>query len=113
MDKLLNKLKEYLQMESEISLEEFANYYQETIDYLNENFDNLEKEDSLKGRYIVTILALNAGDRSKRKDKNAKKYKKMWEKSRLWADAFDYRLKQMGMTQDEIDASHEQYNSEV
>lgn len=113
MEKIFDQLRSYLQMEEEISLEEFSAYYKEVLEFLKENFDQLDKEDSIKGRYIMSILALNAGDRSKRKDANAKKFKKMWEKSQLWADAFNYRLLKMGMTQQEIDELHEQLNEDV
>ncbi|MBS4025839.1 MAG: hypothetical protein KGZ96_09225 [Clostridia bacterium] len=113
METHLVQLKEYLKLDSEISHEEFAAYYNDVISFLQDNFDCLEKEDSLKGRYIMKIVALNAGDRSKRKDKYAKKFKKTLEKAQLWADAFNYRLLKMGLSQGEIDASHEEFNKSM
>ncbi len=113
MEKLFDKLKEYLKMETEISLDEFTKYYQEVLSFNQENFDNLNQEDSIKGRYIMSILAINSGERGKRKDKDAKKYKKIWEKAQFWTDAYNYRLLKMGMTQEEIDASHEQFNEDI
>jgi hypothetical protein len=113
IEKHFFQLKEYLKLESEISYEEFTTYHNDVISFLQENFDSLEKEDSFKGRYIMKIVALNAGERSKRKDKYAKKFKKTLEKAQLWADAFNYRLLKMGLSQGEIDASHEEFNKSI
>ena len=55
MDKLLEKLKEYLHMETEIPFEEFSEYYRNLIEELNKTFNELDKENRIKALYICKI----------------------------------------------------------
>lgn len=43
MEKLLEKLKEYLHMETEIPFEEFSDYYRQLISELSTTFNNLDR----------------------------------------------------------------------
>lgn len=106
MEKLFEKVQGYLRMEDEIAFDEFKNYYEQVMDFLKDNYENLEREDYLKARFILVIIGINAEGRAQRKDKEAKKYKKMKEKAVFWSDATSLRLKEMGMTQEEIETSY-------
>ncbi|MGI6066232.1 MAG: hypothetical protein ACOYI2_07045 [Bacillota bacterium] len=103
MESYFAKLQEYLKMDTEISYEEFAGYYEDYLHFLNNNYQQLDKENLIKGRYICTILQANSWERSKRKNSFAKKYKKMAEKTKFWSEAIKYRLEKEGMTASEIE----------
>ncbi|WP_227765182.1 hypothetical protein [Zhaonella formicivorans] len=113
MEKLFEQLKVYLKMDTEISFEEFASYYQQVIDFLKENYDRLDQDGLLKARYITSIIQSNALDRARRKGVHAKKYKKMAEKCNLWAGAANYKLLQSGMTQEEIDRMDKEISDSI
>ncbi len=102
MEKFFEKMKEYLGMETEISYEEFEAYYQDVIYFLNKDYLTLNQEEAIKGRFILSILMSNSEDRSKRTKTLAKKYKKIYEKCHLWAEAITLRLLKMGLTKDQI-----------
>jgi len=103
MDKLFEQLKEYLHMETEISFEEFSQYYKSLIECLNTTFEDMDQDTRLKARYACSIVQANADSRVKREKKNAKAYKKMSAKTAFWMNAINYRLLKDGMTQAEID----------
>ncbi len=102
MEKLFGKLKEYLNMETEIPYEEFESYYQDVITFLNAEYQELNQEDTIHGRFILSILMSNSEERGKNYKNLAKKYKKIYSKCHLWAEALTLRLLKMGMTKDEI-----------
>ncbi len=104
MEKLYNQMKEYLNMDDEISFGEFLEYYEEVMEFLKNNFEELNDEEAHQGRFILLNLSSNAGERAKRKGPLAKKYKKLREKTQFWEDAMTYRLKNnMGLTNKQID----------
>jgi len=113
MDKFFEKMKEYLNMDTEISYEEFAGYYEELMAFLRDNFQDLNEEDTHKARYVLLNLNTNAEDRAKRKNPVAKKYKKMKEKSQVWIDATAYRLSQMGLSPKQIEEGFAKLNELV
>lgn len=113
MEKYFEKMKEYLNMDSEISYEEFDAYYKDVLDFLNNNYLNLEKEEAIKGRFILTILASNSEERAKRYKNLNKKYKKILDKSQLWAEALTLRLIKMGMTRDQISQAEQELNDSI
>lgn len=113
MEKFFDKMKEYLNMDTEISYEEFETYYKEVIDFLSKDYQELNQEDTLKGRFILTILMSNSEDRAKRYKNLAKKYKKIYEKSNLWAEALTLRLIKMGMTKDQIIQAEKDLNDSI
>lgn len=106
MDDFMAKMKEYLNMEGELPYDEFNAYFQEFTDYLSGNYEQFDQDTSLKARFIASILQINSEERSKRRNPEAKRFKKMSQKSRLWQDAMNYRLIRSGMTQAEIDKAN-------
>jgi len=113
MDKLFEQLKEYLHMETEISFEEFSQYYKSLIECLNTTFEDMDQDTRLKARYACSIVQANADSRVKREKKNAKAYKKMSAKTAFWMNAINYRLLKDGMTQAEIDQATEAINDSI
>jgi hypothetical protein len=103
MDELFEKMSEYVKMTEEISTAEFVEYYQKVIERLQLDYDNMTEETLLKAKLITTILAGNSASRKGRKDQDAKKYKKMHEKSVFWSNAIEYRLKHMGLSAADIE----------
>ncbi|ATW23660.1 hypothetical protein [Candidatus Formimonas warabiya] len=103
MEDFFEKIKEYLKMDSEISYEEFAAFYSGVMEHLNKNYADLDRDALIKGRFICSILQANSLERSKRKTPEAKKFKKMMEKSQFWAGAIKHRLLKEGMTVSEIE----------
>ncbi|MCL1805594.1 MAG: hypothetical protein FWG28_06305 [Clostridiales bacterium] len=102
MEELFAKIKEYVNMDTEISTAEFSAYYKKVIDKLVADFDKLSEEELFQAKAIASIVSGNAATRSKRKDADAKKFRKMQEKSSFWADAIEYRLKKSGLSEDDV-----------
>ncbi len=92
MEKIVSQLKEYLGMETEIDLAEFQDYYKQLLDFLSANYQDLTEEQYLQIRYVLNTVAANGEDRAARKDANRKKYRKMAEKCRFWANAIQLKL---------------------
>ena len=113
MENFFAKMKEYLHMDTEISFAEFNDYYQQVMDYLKANYETLEKDDSIKAKFILMILASNSAARAQRKGPEMKKYKKINEKTRFWADAINFRLIQSGLSQSEIDQALDEINKAI
>lgn len=113
MEQYFEKMKEYLNMETEIPYEEFETYYQGVINFLNQGYLELNQDETLKMRFILTILMSNSEDRGKRYKSLAKKYKKIYEKSHLWAEALTLRLLKMGMTKDDIMQAEQAINDSI
>ena len=103
MEVLFEKMREYVKMDDEIGTEEFVEYYQKVMDSLQKDFDQMEEEALLKAKIVVSIMAGNAGTRRARKNADAKKFKKIQEKSSFWANAIEYKLKKMGLSAAEIE----------
>ncbi|MCR4441398.1 MAG: hypothetical protein QHH10_04550 [Peptococcaceae bacterium] len=104
MEPLLAKMKEYLQMDTEITFAEFKDYYHEVMDYLQKNYNVMGKEELFAAKFIVDIVSRNGKARAARKGPESKKYKKMAEKCSFWNDAINFRLQKEGLTQQEIDS---------
>jgi hypothetical protein len=102
MEQLYEKIKEYVKMDTEISTEEFMEYYKKVIDKLVADFDQLTEDEQFKARAIASVLSGNAAARAKRKDADSKKFKKAQEKSKFWVDAIEYRLKKAGLSESDI-----------
>lgn len=113
MEKLFEKLKEYLHMETEIPFEEFSEYYKELINELNTTFESLDKDQRLKARYICSIVQANAEARAKRNKTKAKLYRKISTKCTFWSDAINFHLLKDGLSQQEIDAATETINEAI
>ncbi len=113
MEEKLSKLKEYLQMETEISFEEFKTYYTSLIDKLNAEYDQMDQATCLKVRYIFSIVQANADTRSHKSKNNGKAFRKMAAKSGFWMEAIDHRLKKEGLTQAAIDIAMNEINKKM
>lgn len=112
MEKQLEKMKEYLKMDTEIPFGEFSEYYHEVMDGLQANYEAMSRETLFRAKYILQIVANNAFSRAQRKGDLSKKYKKMGEKANFWCKAIDFRLAKEGMSQEEIDQAVEAVNPE-
>ncbi|MDA8229663.1 MAG: hypothetical protein M0T74_18580 [Desulfitobacterium hafniense] len=113
MEKLFEKLKEYLHMETEIPYEEFTEYYRGLLDELNANFNSYDQDTCIKAKYICSIVQANAESRAQRSKSNAKAYKKIAAKCGFWSDAIAFRLRKEGMTQADIDKATEAINESI
>lgn len=113
MDKLLDKLKEYLHMETQIPFEEFSEYYHTLIGELNQKFNDLDNDDRVKALYICSIVQSNADARAKESKINAKAFKKMSGKCAFWADAIKFNLGKSGMSPEEIEKATEEINDSI
>ena len=113
MDKLLEKLKEYLNMETEIPFDEFSEYYQKLIAELNLTFNDLDNDARVKALYISSIVQSNADARAKASKVNAKAFKKMSAKCAFWADAIKFNLGKSGMSPEEIEQATEEINANI
>ena len=113
MDKLLEKLKEYLHMETEIPFEEFSEYYRNLIEELNKTFNELDKENRIKALYICSIVQSNAEARAKESKANAKTFKKISAKCAFWTDAIKFNLGKDGMSPEEIEHATEEINKSI
>ena len=113
MEKLLEKLKEYLHMETEIPFEEFSEYYRNLIAELNQTFNELDQEARVKALYICSIVQSNADARTKTNKVNAKAFKKISAKCAFWTDAIKFNLGKSGMTSQEIEQATEQINDSI
>ena len=102
MEALFEKIKSYVKMDTEISAEEFQAYYKSVMDKLTAAYDGMSERELLQGKMITSILSANAGTRGKRKNTDAKKFRKRQEKSQFWSDAIAYRLKKSWLSEDEI-----------
>ncbi len=110
MEKFMAKMKEYLHMDSELPYEDFNAFYQDFMNYLNSEYQSFDQDTCNKARFISSILYLNAEERAKNKGQNGKKFKKIAEKGKFWADAINYRLLKEGMTQELIDKAYADIN---
>ena len=113
MEEKLNKLKEYLQMDTEISFEEFKEYYSGLIEQLNSEFTEMEQADVLRARFICSIVKTNAESRSHRNKTNGKAFKKMASKCGFWMEAIDHRLNKEGLPQAAIDMAMNEFNKNI
>lgn len=108
MQELFDKMKEYLNMDTEISFTEFDGYYKNVVAFLNDNWTGLNEEDTMRMLFILDNLKSNGEDRAKRKEKEAKKYAKMAQRTEIWANALIGRLREAGLTDEEIGKRYEE-----
>ncbi|MDA8443103.1 MAG: hypothetical protein M0Z55_12160 [Peptococcaceae bacterium] len=106
MEEYLAKLKEYLNMETELPFAEFAAFFEEFTAFLGANYEQFDQTTSLNARFVASILEANSQERAKRKTPETKRFKKMAQKSRIWLDAMNYRLLKSGMSQAQIDKAN-------
>lgn len=107
MQELFDKMKEYLNMDTEISFEEFDGYYKKVVAFLNDSWTSLNEDDTMHMLFVLDNLKSNGEDRAKRKTKEAKKYAKMAQRTEIWANALINRLRENGLTDEEIGKRYE------
>ena len=113
MEKLFEKLKEYLHMDTEIPFEEFSEYYRNLIAELNLTFNDLDKETRIKALYICSIVQSNADARAKQSKAKAKAFKKISAKCAFWTDAIKFNLGKDGMSPEDIERATDEINASV
>lgn len=113
MDQKMLKLKEYLQMDTEISFEEFKDYYSSLIEQLNTEYNEMDQAGCLNARFICSIVKANAETRSHKNKTNGKAFKKMAAKCGFWMEAIDHRLKKEGVNQAAIDLAMNEINKKM
>ena len=104
MDSMLVKMREYLEMETEIAFEEFKDYYEQVINHLQNSYDDMTNDELFTAKFILDIVSSNSKSRAMKKGPESKKYKKYAEKTSFWSEAIGFRLKNAGLSQEEIDA---------
>ncbi|SFP24210.1 hypothetical protein [Salibacterium halotolerans] len=105
MNELYLKIQEYLNMDTEIEFEEFRDFYEKVMHYLNHEQQEPDETEIWESVFVVESIMSNAQNRAKTAEKNAerKKYKKMSERMNLYAGHFTKKLNQLGYTQDDIE----------
>ncbi|WP_026700234.1 hypothetical protein [Salibacterium aidingense] len=105
MDAFYNQVQEYLNMEEEIGFDEFRDYYQSVIHYLDNQQQAPEEQELWKSLFVVESIMSNAENRGQTTKNNTerKKYKKMQERTKLYAQHFTKMLHQLGYDQDQIE----------
>ncbi|SFL68884.1 hypothetical protein [Salibacterium qingdaonense] len=105
MNELYQKIQEYLNMDTEIEFEEFRDYYQQVIQYLDHEQQEPDETEIWQSLFVAESIMSNAENRAKTVKNNAerKKYRKMNERMNLYAGHFTKKLNQLGYTQDDIE----------
>lgn len=108
MQQLYGKIHEYLNMDEEITFEEFDQFYKQVLKHFSEKAEDLAEEDVWKGLFIVENIMSNAENRIKEeKGAKQKKYKKMKERASLWAQNFAGKLYKLGYTEEQLNERFE------
>lgn len=109
MEQLYNQIQVYLNMDEEISFDEFSDYYKKVIDALSEKSESLSEDDVWKSLFITENVMSNAKARATqtRNSQEKKKYKKMAQRTELWAKNFVSRLYKLGYNDDQINERFE------
>lgn len=102
IETLYEKMVEYLNMEDEIPFKEFDQYYRDTLKVLEENYVKYDQEQGLKALFIMDNLKTNSDSRVQRKFDEAKKYKKISQRTQIWVEALFSHLIKLGMSDKEI-----------
>ena len=102
VEEIFTLMQGFTQMTEELPFNEFAVYYQDVMDTLQADYQNLTQEELVRVKGICTIMDINAQSRAGYKDDKRKRFQKMSEKSRFWGDAIKTRLLKEGMTSDEV-----------
>ncbi len=100
---LYEQIQVYLNMDEEISFQEFNDYYRRVLDELAKNHESFTEDDIWKHLFVVENVLANAESRAReKKGPEAKKYKKMADRLRLWAENLALRLGKLGYTDEDI-----------
>ncbi|MGI6361235.1 MAG: hypothetical protein ACOX05_02880 [Bacillota bacterium] len=112
LHELFETMQEYTKMTDELSFKEFSSYYQQVMEFLQKDYQELDEEGLLKIKGICSIMFANAQARSMNKDINRKKFIKMAEKANFWQNAIQMKLKKDGLSESEISAREEAFFAE-
>jgi hypothetical protein len=113
MEENMLKLKEYLQMDTELPFVEFKDYYSGFIELLNNQYNEMDQPTCLKARFICSIVKSNAESRSRKNKINGKAFKKIASKCGFWMEAIDYRLNKEGLNQRAIELAMNEINKNL
>ena len=102
MAELYAQMKEYVKMEEELEFSLFAAYYQDVMNCLQADYQQLTGDELVQAQAICGVMSSNAQMRALKKDANRKKFQKMQEKSTFWQEAIKARLKKEGLSEDEL-----------
>ena len=105
MEQLCIQMKEYVKMEDELEFSLFTAYYQDVMNCLQADYQELTADELVQAQAICGVLSGNAQARAAKaakKDVNRKKFQKMHEKSNFWQEAIKARLKKEGLSEDEL-----------
>ncbi|MDR1604191.1 MAG: hypothetical protein LBS10_05300 [Gracilibacteraceae bacterium] len=104
MEEKLRRLKEYLNMETELPFADFEAFWREVLGDLQQNYEGMSRADRLRAAYICEIVGGNAGARARKEKGHAKSFRKMADKGRFWQEAIKHRLHKEGASDAEIEA---------
>ncbi|WP_026689348.1 hypothetical protein [Alteribacter aurantiacus] len=115
MQELYKEIHTYLNMDEEIPFDQFDDFYKRVIDHFNDNADKFDEEDVWRALFISENVMSNADGRAKEeKGSRTKKYKKMAQRLKLWAQNFAGRLAQMGYNDEQMNERFEKmFDEEV
>jgi hypothetical protein len=103
MQDLYAKIQVYLNMDEEIPFKEFNDFYKKVTDKLGADHDSFEEGDVWKALFVVESVLSNAESRAKdTRGSESKKYKKMAERTQLWAKNFTARIGELGYSEEDI-----------
>ncbi|MCL2678646.1 MAG: hypothetical protein FWE85_06305 [Clostridiales bacterium] len=97
------KMREYLKMSGLLPFSEFEGYFKRVMAFLQEQYQDLGREQLLLCKRVCKIVRQNAQNRAPADSLNRKKFRKMEEKCEFWAGAIELRLFKEGMSVVEID----------
>jgi hypothetical protein len=105
MEEKLRRLKEFLDMETELPFPEFEAYYKSLMEQLRQDYDEMTRADRLRAGYICEIVSGNAETRAHaRANKTyAKQFRKIAAKCRFWQEAINHRLHKEGASDEDIE----------
>ncbi|RKD25659.1 hypothetical protein BEP19_01580 [Ammoniphilus oxalaticus] len=99
---LYEKMVEYLNMEDEIDFKEFDGYYKQTLRELEANYEKYDQQQGLHALFVMDNLKANSESRTQRKFPEAKKYKKISQRTHIWVEALFAQLVKLGMNEQQI-----------
>ncbi|MDA3131160.1 hypothetical protein ACFPTR_10285 [Aliibacillus thermotolerans] len=104
MNALYDQIQVYLNMDEEISFEEFQDYYKKVMKKLEENANQLSEDGVWKALFVTETLMSNAEHRehTAKKKAEAKKFHKMKHRTQLYAEHFTKRLNELGYNEEDI-----------
>jgi hypothetical protein len=108
VEEMYKQIHIYLKMEEEIPFEEFETYYKKVINYFNDEAEQFNEETLWKALFISENVMSNAEGRSnEEKGAKAKKYAKMSQRLKLWAQNFAARLGELGYNEEQLNERFE------